>query len=232
MTEMIQTVLQWSVDVVDVLGYPGVVFLMFIESSFIPFPSELVMPQAGYLAAQGRMNPYTAIVMGVVGSWLGALLNYYLALWLGRPFFIKYGKYVFCSRSTFDKAELFFRRHGEIGTFTGRLIPLIRQWISLPAGLARMHMGRFLFYTGLGSGIWVAILVAVGYMAGGNRELIKQYSHHATVVVLVVCAAFVALYVYLDMKKPAVQSDGQGSDQGGAGPAPVNEPANGDIGHD
>ncbi len=203
---MIQLV-DWSVQVIEKIHYPGIILLMFIESSFIPFPSELVMPQAGILAATGEMNIVMAIVCGIVGSILGALLNYYLALWLGRPFFLRYGKWFFCSHETFDKAEGFFQRHGEIGTFTGRLIPLIRQWISLPAGLARMNMPRFLFFTSLGSGLWVTILVVIGYLVGRNYELIKQHSKTATIIVLVLCAVLIAVYtIYQRAKKKRVAS--------------------------
>lgn len=199
--EILETAAGWSVSVVDYLGYQGIIFLMFLESSFIPFPSELVMPQAGYLASQGKMSLGLAIVMGILGSWLGALLNYYLALRLGRPFFMKFGKYLFCPPETFIKVENFFREHGEIGTFTGRLIPVVRQYISLPAGLARMHRGKFLFYTGLGSGIWVAILAYIGYVVGNNKELWKQYSRQWTVWVLVGCVAVVVVYVWFYRRK-------------------------------
>jgi membrane protein DedA with SNARE-associated domain len=201
LAEFLQQLAAWSVQVVDFTGYQGIVFLMFLESSFIPFPSELVMPQAGYLAQQGKMNIGMAIGMGVAGSWLGALLNYYLALRLGRPFFLKYGKYLLCPPETFAKVERFFVAHGEIGTFTGRLVPVIRQYVSLPAGLGRMNMARFLFYTGLGSGLWVAILAWIGYVAGQNRELIKRYSHQATLAVLVACAVLMALYVWNHRRK-------------------------------
>lgn len=197
---------EWSVRIVEFMGYGGIVFLMFLESSFIPFPSELVMPQAGILAAAGKMNLYLAIFMGILGSWLGALLNYYLALKLGRPFFLKHGKYFFCPPETFAKVERFFQVHGEIGTFTGRLVPLVRQYISLPAGLVRMNIARFLFFTGLGSGIWVAILAVIGFVAGRNRALIEQYSKEWTLWVLAGCAVLVAIYVWWFKKRQRKQA--------------------------
>jgi membrane protein DedA with SNARE-associated domain len=187
---------EWSVQIVQFFGYQGIVFMMFLESSFIPFPSELVMPQAGILASRGEMNIWLAILMGIVGSWLGALLNYYLALRLGRPFFMKYGRYLFCPPETFAKVEKFFVDHGEIGTFTGRLVPVIRQYISLPAGLGRMNMGRFLFFTGLGSGLWVTVLAFVGKIAGDNKELIKEYSKEWTIWLLAGCAVLIVLYAW------------------------------------
>jgi membrane protein DedA with SNARE-associated domain len=201
LTQMMQSLIAWSVQLVSLLGYPGIVFLMFLESSFFPFPSELVMPQAGYLASQGRMNLALVIVMGVIGSWLGALLNYFLALRLGRPFFLKYGKYFFCPPDKFLKVERFFVTHGEIGTFTGRLIPVVRHLISIPAGLAHMKMSHFLLYTGVGSAIWVSILAVIGYVAGENVELIKKYSHQATICVVFVCVLIVLVYVWWHQRK-------------------------------
>ncbi len=194
---------EWSVRIVEFFGYPGVVFMMFLESSFFPFPSELVMPQAGILASQGKMNLFLAIFMGILGSWLGALLNYYLALRLGRPFFLRYGRYLLCPPEKFARVERFFRTHGEIGTFTGRLVPVVRQYISFPAGLARMHMGRFLFFTGLGSGIWVTILAVIGYVAHQNREMIATYSREWTFRLLIGCAVLIAVYMWRHRRRRA-----------------------------
>ena len=186
------------------MGYTGIVVLMLLESSFFPFPSEVVMIPAGILAAQGHMDPWLAIAMGILGSWLGALLNYYLAVWMGKPLLHKYGKYFFMPPKRLDKMEQFFYRHGEISTFTGRLIPGVRQYISFPAGLARMNLGRFLFFTGLGAGIWVAILVWVGYVAGKQlqqitpeavKELWHQHSTTITAGLLVFCVVLIAGYI-------------------------------------
>lgn len=194
--DLLVQAVDWSVRIVDFLGYGGIVFLMFLESSFVPFPSELVMPQAGILAADGKMNIVLAIGMGILGSWLGALLNYFLALKLGRPFFLKHGKYLLLPPEKFAKVERFFQVHGEIGTFTGRLVPLVRQYISIPAGLVRMNMARFLLFTGLGSGMWVAILAMIGYVAGRNREVIEKYSREWTLWLLAGCAVLVVGYIF------------------------------------
>lgn len=206
----------WVVGVVGHWGYPGIVFMMFLESSFIPFPSEVVMPPAGYLASKGEMNLYVAIFMGILGSWLGALLNYYLALWLGRPFFLKYGRYFFCPPETFAKVERFFQEHGEIGTFTGRLVMVVRQYISLPAGLARMNMAKFILYTGLGSGIWVAILAVLGYVLGHNEALILEYSKRIGLWLLVACAALIAAYVWWHRRRRAARAAAGPISGGGA----------------
>lgn len=170
---------------------------MLIESSFIPFPSEVVMIPAGYLAAKGEMNLLVAIACGVLGSLVGALINYYLAVWLGRPLLIRYGKYVMFEEHHLHRMENFFARHGHISTFTGRLIPVIRQYISIPAGLARMNLMLFCIYTSLGAGIWVCILTFLGYFIGENEELIKEYLRDIVIALAISCLAGITLYVYL-----------------------------------
>ncbi|MCP4566715.1 MAG: DedA family protein [FCB group bacterium] len=197
---MIETVL----DIVQKLGYTGIVVFMLLESSFFPFPSEIIMIPAGVLAAQGGMDPWLAVAMGILGSWLGALLNYYLAVWLGKPVLNRFGKYVLMPPERLAKVEKFFYKHGEISTFTGRLIPGVRQYISFPAGLSRMNMFRFLFFTGLGAGIWVAILVWIGYFAGKQLEHISketidqlwhQYSTQITLGLFGFCVVLITLYI-------------------------------------
>jgi len=173
---------------------------MFIESTFFPFPSEIIMIPAGYLAFKGEMNIYIVIFMGIAGSLAGALVNYYLALSFGRVFILKYGKYFFIKEQTLDKLESFFAAHGEISTFTGRLIPGIRQLISLPAGLARMNIAKFSFYTSLGAGIWVVVLVALGYLVGSNEELISEYLKSATLIALV-SVVFIAIFYIVRHKR-------------------------------
>lgn len=146
---------------------------MTIESSFIPFPSEVVMIPAGFLVARYNMlTPWhmfdlgVIILIGLAGSLLGAFVNYVLAIKLGRPFLHKYGKYFFLKEQALDRAEEIFRDYGEIVTFVCRLLPAIRQLISIPAGLSRMDIGRFSLFTGLGAGIWTAILAGIGYYLG------------------------------------------------------------------
>ncbi len=196
---MLNAVITWLTDTIFKLGYPGIAVLMALESSFFPFPSEVVMPPAGYLAAQGRMSLALALLAGVGGSLLGALANYGLAVWLGRPLLHRYGRYLLISEASLERAEAFFRRHGEIGTFVGRLVPVIRQYISLPAGLARMRLDRFALYTALGAGIWCVILTAIGWYIGRHAAVLQQaevrhYSTLATAVLLPVLALIVAVY--------------------------------------
>ncbi|HBA84584.1 MAG TPA: DedA family protein [Verrucomicrobia bacterium] len=212
--ELLEHVVEWIVQVVGQWGYWGIVVMMFLESSCFPFPSEVVMIPAGYLSSPGylasanyvpghEMNIYMAIFMGIIGSWLGALFNYYLALALGRPLLLKWGKYLLISEKNFEKGEKFFQTHGEIGTFTGRLIPVIRQYISLPAGIARMNLAHFLFFTGLGAGIWMVVLTVIGYVAGQNQELIHYYSRQATVWALLFCTILILAYIWFYRRKKA-----------------------------
>ena len=165
---MFGQIIETIVNFIGDMGYLGIFVMMFIESSFIPFPSEVVMIPAGYLAYRGDMNPVIATLVGVAGSLVGALLNYWLALQFGREFLIRFGKYFFFSESSMQKMEAYFTKHGEISTFVGRLIMGVRQYISLPAGLARMNLAKFCFYTSLGAGIWVIILVWIGYAIGAT----------------------------------------------------------------
>jgi len=205
---MFHQVISWIVDTVSLWGYPGIIILMFLESSFFPFPSEVVVPPAGYLAAQGEMSLGLVILCGILGSVLGACFNYWIAVRWGRPFFERYGRYFLVSKASLDKAELFFARHGHISTFVGRLLPGIRQYISLPAGLARMNLPLFVFFTALGAGIWVVILALVGYLIGNNQELIGRYLHQISIGVILACLLLVVGYVLIRRKKRRLQPSG------------------------
>jgi membrane protein DedA with SNARE-associated domain len=194
-------IVEFIINLVHQWGYAGIFIMMFLESTFFPFPSEVAMIPAGYLAFQGKMDIWLAILAGLGGSLTGALFNYYLARSLGRNLLIKYGKYVFIKEETIDKLEKFFTTHGHISTFTGRLIPGIRQLISLPAGLSRMNVTEFSAYTALGAGIWVAILAALGYFAGANEEIWKGYLKEITIGVLALLMIGVTIYVRNHKKK-------------------------------
>ena len=194
MYEYLYEIIDWIVSTVSSLGYPGVFVLMLLESSFIPFPSEVIMVPAGYLAFKGEMNIVIVILCGLIGSLAGALINYYLAKSLGRSLLLRYGSYVMFKEETLLKMEDFFSRHGHISTFTGRLIPVIRQYISIPAGLARMNLAIFCFYTSLGAGIWVIILTLLGYYIGENEALLKAYLRDIIIALLTLCTIGVLIY--------------------------------------
>lgn len=185
---IIQQVEQWY----DAnMNYTNITILMTIESSFIPFPSEIVIPPAAYVASkpESDLNIFLVVLFGTLGAIIGALINYYLALWLGRPIVYKFadsklGHLLLLSSDKIKKAEDYFNDHGKVSTFIGRLVPGIRQLISIPAGLAKMNLGSFILYTTLGAGIWNCILAFIGYLAHGQADLINKYSHELSVIVL------------------------------------------------
>lgn len=205
--------IQWCLDH---LNYWTVTLLMALESSFIPFPSEIVVAPAAYNAAAGEMNVFLVVVFATIGACIGALVNYYLSLWIGRPLVYKFadsrlGHVLLLSGEKIERAEEFFRRHGIISTFIGRLIPVVRQLISIPAGLAKMKLSVFLLYTALGAGIWNTILVGLGYYfyrilpKEQLMETVNHYSHEIGYGFLAIGILLVAYFVWqgLRRKKPA-----------------------------
>lgn len=202
---MFHDIINFIVETVGELGYFGIFVMMFLESSFFPFPSEVVMIPAGYLASKGEMNIYLAIIAGVAGSLAGAVFNYLLALKYGRVFLTKYGKYVLVKEETLQKMEDFFAKHGHISTFSGRLIPAVRQYISLPAGLARMNLWKFSLYTSLGAAIWVVILTLLGYFIGANQALLDEYLKVIILSLLALLAIGIFFYIRLKVKKEIIR---------------------------
>jgi membrane protein DedA with SNARE-associated domain len=191
---MIHELAQLLVDLIFDWGYLGIFIMMAIESSFIPFPSEIVLIPAGYLASQGEMSIGMIMLSALGGSMVGALINYFLAFTLGRTILEKYGKYFFIKQATLVKMDTYFLKHGAISTFTGRLIPGVRQLISIPAGLCKMDIVKFSAYTALGAGIWALILTLLGYFIGENEELINTYLKQITIVVMLVLVIISAIY--------------------------------------
>ncbi|MGA1845804.1 DedA family protein [Deferribacter abyssi] len=189
-------IIAFIVTSISQIGYVGIILLMALESSFFPFPSEIVIPPAGYLASLGKMSLIVVVICGITGSILGALFNYYIAYKFGRKYLIKYGKYLFIDEHKFKKIEVFFQKHGEITTFVGRLLPGIRQYISFPAGLAKMNLVKFILYTGVGSGIWVIILAYVGFFVGNNIELVKNNLHKITFYMIPFIVILIVIYIF------------------------------------
>lgn len=205
--------IQWCLDH---LNYWTITLLMTIESSFIPFPSEVVVPPAAYKAAvSGQMNVFLVVLFATVGANIGAVINYYLAKWLGRPIIYKFansriGHMCLIDEAKVQKAEQYFEERGALSTFIGRLIPAVRQLISIPAGLARMKMSKFLVYTTLGAGIWNAILAAIGYYLSSvpgietEEQLlakVTEYSHELGYIFIGIGAFIVGYLVYQGMRK-------------------------------
>ena len=198
------------------MNYWTVTLFMAIESSFIPFPSEAVVPPAAWKAAvSGDMNVVLVVVFATLGALIGAFVNYYLAVWLGRPIVYKFansrlGHMCLIDEAKVQHAESYFDKHGAVSTFVGRLVPAVRQLISIPAGLARMSLGRFVLYTSLGAGVWNAILAALGYYMASIPGLqteeavmnkVKEYSSEIGIVFIALAVFVVAYLAYKGLKK-------------------------------
>jgi len=197
--EIIQSVIDWYM--VN-LNYFTIGLLMAIESSFIPFPSEVVIPFAAYKAAQGGLNVFGVVIAGTIGAIIGALFNYYLSLYLGRPLVYrladsKIGRMLLLSKDKVQHAEDYFIKHGNCSTFIGRLVPAVRQLISIPAGLSRMNIRNFILYTTAGAGIWNIILAVIGYFIYDIREKIFPYIEY---ILYFLGGVFVAYLVFKALK--------------------------------
>lgn len=201
--------IQWCLDH---LNYWTITLLMTIESSFIPFPSEVVVPPAAYQAAAGKLNIYLVVLFATIGANIGALVNYYLAKWLGRPIIYKFansriGHMCLIDEAKVRHAEDYFNRHGALSTFIGRLIPAVRQLISIPAGLAKMKLPVFLLYTTLGAGLWNIILAFIGhylYSVVPEDQLlakVTEYSHEIGYCFIALGVLIVLFFVYKGVKK-------------------------------
>ena len=192
------------------MSYASITGLMAIESSFIPFPSEVVIPPAVMVAGEEASALCTTgvypidvlliVLFGTLGAMIGAVINYGLSVWLGRIIIYKFadsklGHLCLLSSEKVQKAEEYFNEHGKISTFIGRFIPAVRQLISIPAGLSRMHFGWFLFYTFLGAFVWNCVLALLGYIAHGQMDLIKEYSHELSVAILVIVGLVIVYFV-------------------------------------
>ncbi|OGU04437.1 MAG: hypothetical protein A2085_09030 [Gemmatimonadetes bacterium GWC2_71_10] len=216
---MVEQLSLWLVGAIGDIGYVGIVLLMAMESSVLPVPSELVMPPAGYLAYQGQMNIWIALASGIAGSVIGAYANYWVAARLGRWVFVRYGKFVLLTERSLERTEKFFHSHGQIATFVGRLFPVIRHLISIPAGLARMRLDKFFLYTAAGAGIWCAVLLGIGWLIGRVgathsraelNEVASRYAHQAILWMVPLTIVVVGGYVWMHRRRRRRMAGGQG----------------------
>ena len=197
---MVEHFIDWLLKTLLDIGYPGIIALMTLESSILPVPSELVMPPAGYWAAKGQMSFPIVLLCGVLGSILGALANYYGAQLIGRPLIQRYGKYVLLSEKNLLRSERFFAEHGEISTLIGRLFPVIRHLISIPAGLHRMPLPKFILYTGVGAAVWCTILTYIGYFLGQHEGVLRNEEIHRYVtwaLLALIPLSLILILIYL-----------------------------------
>jgi membrane protein DedA with SNARE-associated domain len=202
---LVEKVTNWYMDN---MNYGTVTLLMTIESSFIPFPSEVVVPPAAYKATKpdSDMNIVLVVVFATLGALTGAVINYYLALFLGRPIVYKFaesklGHMLLLDAKKIETAEKYFDKHGKSSTLIGRLVPAVRQLISIPAGLAKMNLATFLTFTALGAGIWNIILAVLGYLAAGQSDMIEKYSHELSYVLIGLGILFVAYLIFKAIRK-------------------------------
>lgn len=188
-----EVAIQW----INSMGYWGIFFGMVLESACIPIPSEVILPFGGYLVSTGRLNAVGVVAIGTLGNIAGSLIAYAVGHWGGKKFIDRFGKYVFLSQKHLQSAEKWFASRGEITVFLSRILPAIRTFISLPAGIARMNLGKFLAYTTLGSVLWSIVLTYVGYVLGKNWEHIQTVLHP---LAYVVAAVVVVIVIYLVVK--------------------------------
>jgi membrane protein DedA with SNARE-associated domain len=191
---------RWIISLISQLGYMGIIVTMGIESACIPLPSEIIMPFSGYLASTGRFTLWGTAVAGAFGCVVGSVIAYWVGIWGGRPFIQKYGKYVLLSSKDLASADRFFARYGEWAIFFSRLLPIVRTFISLPAGIARMNFFKFVIYTFLGSLPWCLMLAYVGKVMGENWTGIRVYFRRADIFIGVVIVLGIAFFLYRHLK--------------------------------
>ncbi len=200
MHENLKIIIDLTAEIMADIGYLGIFLGMFIESTIIPLPSELIMIPAGIACGKNLMNIYLVIIYGIAGNVLGAIFSYYLASLIGRSFLFKAGKYFFIKPATIIKIEEFFKKYGAVSVFFARLLPGFRHFISIPAGIARMDMKLFFIYTFLGSSIWTIILALTGYFIGENHQLISQYLKEIIKIIFSIIA-MILIYFYFFKNK-------------------------------
>jgi membrane protein DedA with SNARE-associated domain len=195
-TTILSAISTWIIGVISALGYGGVILLMAIESANIPLPSEIIMPFAGFLVSRGELNLYLAALAGAIGCVIGSVFSYYIGLVGGRPLVEKYGKYIFISHHDLDTTDRWFKKHGEITVFFGRLLPVVRTFISFPAGIAKMNFTRFVLYSFLGSLPWSLLLVFIGQKLGENWESLRGYFHRLDWLILGLIIIGIAWWIW------------------------------------
>ncbi len=202
--EIISNITNFIIQTISNSGYLGIFFLMVAESALIPIPSEVIMPFSGYLVSTGKFNVVMVILAGSVGNLIGSWIAYFIGLRLGREFILKYGKYVLLKKSHLELTESYFVKYGNKSTFVSRLLPAVRTYISLPAGIAKMNLKKFSIYTIAGSIIWNTMLTFVGVKLGNEWENIRHYSNYVDAVVVIGAIIVVIIFVKKYRKEKTV----------------------------
>lgn len=195
-TGIIDILANFVVATIGVLGYPGIFLLMLVESAGIPMPSEVIMPFSGFLVADGRMVFWFIVIAGTLGNLVGSLLAYWIGYKGGRPLIEKYGKYILISSHDLDLADKWFRKYGDLTVFFGRLLPVVRTYISFPAGIAKMDLWKFSIYTTLGALPWTALFGWLGVKMGANWDLIRAKLHNFDLSIGIIVVIFILWYIW------------------------------------
>jgi membrane protein DedA with SNARE-associated domain len=199
--ELLKPLIEFITSFIGQLGYSGIFFLMILESALIPIPSEIIMPFSGFLSSTGRLDPFLVTLSGSLGNVVGSVLTYYLGIKAGRKVILKYGKYIIFRKEHLEITENLFRRYGDKISFAGRLLPGIRTYVSLPAGIGKTDFKKFVIYSFAGSLVWNSMLVYVGMNLGRNWKNIDKYSVYLDVAAVLSVAVFIVWFVYKTKRK-------------------------------
>ena len=201
--EILNNLIDFIISTISNSGYVGIFLLMIAESALIPIPSEVIMPFSGYLVSSGKFNVAYVIIAGSIGNLVGSLVTYYIGLRLGREFILKYGKYVLLRKSHLEITESYFKKYGDRSTFISRMLPAVRTYISLPAGVAKMNPKKFITYTLIGSIIWNSALTYIGIQLGQEWKNILHYSNYFDGIVVIGVIVAIVVFFRSRRNKPA-----------------------------
>src|SRR5919202_4894557 len=199
--EILKPLAEFITSFIAHLGYAGIFSLMILESALIPIPSEIIMPFSGFLSSTGKLDPFLVTLSGSLGNLIGSLLTYYLGIKAGRKFILRYGKYILFKKEHLEITENLFKRYGERISFVGRLLPGIRTYVSLPAGIGKSNFTKFIIYTFAGSIVWNSMLTYVGMSLGSSWKNIDKYSIYLDVAAILLVAAFIMWFIYNTKRK-------------------------------
>jgi membrane protein DedA with SNARE-associated domain len=199
--EILRPIVEVITSIITTMSYPGIFFLMILESALIPIPSEIIMPFSGFLASTGKLNYIGVVLAGSFGNLVGSILTYYLGINVGRKVILKYGKYIFFKKKHLELTENLFNKYGDRVSFVGRLLPGIRTYVSLPAGIGKTKFTKFVIYTLAGSLIWNSMLTYVGMKLGSNWKNIDKYSIYLDIAAVLAIAVFLIWFIYTTRRK-------------------------------
>jgi membrane protein DedA with SNARE-associated domain len=199
--EILKPLVEFITSFIAHLGYTGIFSLMILESALIPIPSEIIMPFSGFLSSTSRLDPFLVTLSGSLGNLVGSVLTYYLGIKAGRKFILKYGKYILFRKEHLEMTENLFKRYGDRISFVGRLLPGIRTYVSLPAGIGKTSFTKFVIYTFAGSIVWNSMLTYIGMSLGTNWKNIDKYSIYLDVAVILLVVAFIMWFIYNTRRK-------------------------------